>query len=117
VRRKDDVLSTPAWVVEQRAGLTWRILLLCMRQRLSLTQLARKAGLPKRSVQILCSERSRSPSVWTVAAVAQALGVSVDYLVLGLREDRETTGSLGRVAVCRQPLQSRVRSRRQAEGL
>src|SRR5215831_3325162 len=71
------------------ALLGLRIMTLLHRQQKSLYALAKQAGLPVKSVQRICKGEGKQPSVWTVAAMARALGVSLDELV-GLPEKAAT---------------------------
>ena len=63
------------------ALLGLRIMTLLHRQQKSLYALAKQAGLPVKTVQRICKGEGKQPSVWTVAAMAHALGVSLDELV------------------------------------
>jgi transcriptional regulator with XRE-family HTH domain len=68
---------------EARLGL--RIMTLLHRQQKSVYALAKQAGLPVKTVQRICKGEGKQPSVWTIAAIARVLGVSMDELV-GLLE-------------------------------
>jgi DNA-binding Xre family transcriptional regulator len=70
------------------ALLGLRIMTLLHRQQKSVYALAKHAGLPVHTVQRICKGEGKQPSVWTIAAIARALGVSLDDLVvLPERED------------------------------
>lgn len=68
------------------AMLGLRIMTLLHRQQKSVYALAKHAGLPVKTVQRVCKGEGKQPSVWTIVAIARALGVSMDALV-GLQED------------------------------
>jgi transcriptional regulator with XRE-family HTH domain len=55
------------------------------RQQKSVYALAKHAGLPVKTVQRICKGEGKQPSIWTIAAIARVLGVSIDELV-GLPE-------------------------------
>ena len=63
------------------ALLGLRIMTLLHRQQKSVYALAKHAGLPVKTVQRICKGEGKQPSVWTIAAMARVLGVSVDDLV------------------------------------
>lgn len=63
------------------ALLGLRIMTLLHRQQKSVYALAKLAGLPVHTVQRICKGEGKQPSVWTIAAIARVLGVSVDDLV------------------------------------
>src|SRR5262245_5280326 len=67
------------------ALLGLRIMTLLHRQQKSVYALAKQAGLPVKTVQRICKGEGKQPSVWTIAAMARVLGVSMDALV-GLPE-------------------------------
>jgi len=67
------------------ALLGLRIMTLLHRQQKSVYALAKHAGLPVHTVQRICKGEGKQPSVWTIAAIARVLGVSMDALV-GLPE-------------------------------
>jgi transcriptional regulator with XRE-family HTH domain len=67
------------------ALLGLRIMTLLHRQHKSVYALAKHAGLPIHTVQRICKGEGKQPSVWTIAAIARVLGVSMDALV-GLPE-------------------------------
>jgi DNA-binding Xre family transcriptional regulator len=71
------------------ALLGLRIMTLLHRQQKSVYALAKQAGLPVHTVQRICKGEGKQPSVWTIAAIARALGVSMDDLVV--LPDREDT--------------------------
>src|SRR5262245_8837821 len=52
----------------------------CRKRRLSVVGLARLAGLPLLSTQMVVSGRSKQPSFWTIARLAQALKLDLNYL-------------------------------------
>ena len=63
------------------ALLGLRIMTLLHRQQKSVYALAQHAGLPVHTVQRICTGAGKQPSVWTIAAIARLLGVSMDELV------------------------------------
>jgi transcriptional regulator with XRE-family HTH domain len=63
------------------AMLGLRIMTLLHRQQKSVYALAKHAGLPVKTVQRICKGESKQPSVWTIAAIARVLHVSIDALV------------------------------------
>ncbi len=67
------------------ALLGLRIMTLLHRQQKSVYALAKHAGLPVHTVQRICKGEGKQPSVWTIAALARVLGVSMDEVV-GLHE-------------------------------
>jgi plasmid maintenance system antidote protein VapI len=77
------------------ALLGLRIMTLLHRQQKSVYALAKHAGLPVHTVQRICKGGGKQPSVWTIAAMARVLGVSMDELV-GLHETPQTTPSTAR---------------------
>jgi hypothetical protein len=60
----------------------------CRQRRLATVALARKAGVPLLSVQLLLKGQSRNTSFWTMARVAQALKLDLNYLA-GLNPDQK----------------------------
>jgi hypothetical protein len=52
----------------------------CRQQRLSTVALARKAGVPMFSVQLVLKGSSRNTSFWTIARLAQVLRIDLNYL-------------------------------------
>jgi len=73
-----------------RLGL--RLMTLLHQQQKSVYALAKQAGVPLHTVQRICKGEGKQPSVWTIAALARVLGVSMDDLV-GLHETPQTTPS------------------------
>src|SRR2546427_12584885 len=71
------------------ALLGLRIMTQLHRQQKSVYALAKHAGLPVHTVQRICKGEGKQPSVWTIAGIARALGVSMDDLV-GLLEHEDT---------------------------
>jgi DNA-binding Xre family transcriptional regulator len=63
------------------AMLGLRIMTLLHRQQKSVYALAKQAGLPVKTVQRICKGEGKQPSVWTIAAIARVLDVSIDELV------------------------------------
>jgi hypothetical protein len=63
------------------ALLGLRIMTLLHRQQKSVYALAKQAGVPVKTVQRICKGEGKQPSVWTIAALARVLGVTVDSLV------------------------------------
>jgi transcriptional regulator with XRE-family HTH domain len=51
------------------------------RQGLSIPQLVARSGVTLSTVQKICGGAAKRTSVWTIWALAHALGVSLDYLV------------------------------------
>src|SRR5262249_33631153 len=74
------------------ALLGLRIMTLLHRQQKSVYALAKHAGLPIHTVQRICKGEGKQPSVWTIAAIARVLGVSMDAVV-GLPEAALSTAS------------------------
>ena len=72
------------------ALLGLRIMTLLHRQQKSVYALAKHAGLPVHTVQRICKGEGKQPSVWTIAAIARVLGVSMDELV-GIHETPQAT--------------------------
>ena len=83
------------------ALLGLRIMTLLHRQQKSVYALAKQAGLPVKTVQRICKGEGKQPSVWTIAAMARVLGVSMDDLVA--LPDREGTPAAKRPAKRPQP--------------
>jgi plasmid maintenance system antidote protein VapI len=77
------------------ALLGLRIMSLLHRQQKSVYALAKHAGLPVKTVQRICKGEGKQPSVWTIAAMARVLGVSMDDLV-GLHEETQAAPSTTR---------------------
>jgi|SRR6266508_1288845 len=77
------------------ALLGLRIMTLLHRQQKSVYALAKHAGLPVKTVQRICKGEGKQPSVWTIAAMARVLGVSMDELV-GLHEETQAAPSTTR---------------------
>ena len=70
------------------AMLGLRIMTLLHHQQMSVYMLAKRAEVPLRTVQRIVAGEGKQPSVWTIAALARVLGVSVDDLIAGpARED------------------------------
>ena len=93
------------------ALLGLRIMTLLHRQQKSVYALAKHAGLPVHTVQRICKGEGKQPSVWTIAAIARVLGVSMDDLV-GLHEESQTapsTTKLGEDAQAAKPTAKRQR--------
>jgi plasmid maintenance system antidote protein VapI len=74
------------------ALLGLRIMTLLHRQQKSIYALAKLASLPVHTVQRICKGEGKQPSVWTIAAIARVLGVSMDELV-GLSTEAQATPS------------------------
>jgi plasmid maintenance system antidote protein VapI len=76
------------------AMLGLRIMTLLHRQQMSVYMLAKRAEVPLRTVQRIVAGDGKQPSVWTIAALARVLGVSVDALIaVPAREDTPTPQS------------------------
>ena len=71
------------------AMLGLRIMTLLHHQQMSVYMLAKRAKVPSRTVQRIVAGAGKQPSVWTIAAIAQVLKVSVDALVGLEGEDSE----------------------------
>jgi DNA-binding Xre family transcriptional regulator len=63
------------------AMLGLRIMTQLHRQQKSVYALAKQAALPVKTVQRICKGEGKQPSVWTIAAIARVLDVSIDALV------------------------------------
>jgi plasmid maintenance system antidote protein VapI len=63
------------------ALLGLRIMTLLHRQQKSVYALAKHAGVPVHTVQRIVKGEGKQPSIWTIAAIARVLGVSIDELV------------------------------------
>ena len=74
----------------QEALLGLRLMTLLHKQQKSVYALAKQAGVPVHTVQRICKGEGKQPSVWTIAAIARVLGVSMDALV-GLPEAAPST--------------------------
>ena len=67
----------------QDALLGLRVFTQMHKRGLSIPQLAKQARVPLSTVQKICAGKSKQPSVWTIWALAQVLGGSVDALLTG----------------------------------
>src|SRR5438132_10130875 len=76
----------------QEALLGLRLMTLLHKQQKSVYALAKQAGVPVHTVQRICKGEGKQPSVWTIAALARVLGVSIDDLV-GLHEESQAAPS------------------------
>ena len=76
----------------REALLGLRIMTLLHRQHKSVYALAKHAGIPLRTAQRICQGEGKQPSVWTIAAIARVLGVSLDALA-GLQEEAHNAPS------------------------
>jgi hypothetical protein len=86
----------PATMDDNREALLGlRIMTLLHRQHKSVYALAKHAGLPLRTVQRICQGEGKQPSVWTIAAIARVLGVSLDALV-GWQDEAQSAPSAPR---------------------
>ena len=61
-------------------------------------ELAEKSGVKKNTIDQYLSARSQSPSLEKWFKIAQALGVSVEYLVTGKDQSMNTTQRLSKTA-------------------
>jgi transcriptional regulator with XRE-family HTH domain len=98
------------------ALLGLRIMTLLHRQQKSVYALAKHAGLPVKTVQRICKGEGKQPSVWTIAAIARVLGVSMDDLA-GLPEASQAAPSTtrpGEDAQAEKPPAKRQRPRKTA---
>src|SRR5262245_59971393 len=93
------------------ALLGLRIMTLLHQQRLSVYMLAKRAEVPLRTVQRIVAGEGKQPSVWTIAAIARVLGVSMDSLV-GLPEAAAPPARADTHAA--QPTATRQRTRKAA---
>ena len=66
---------------QQEAVLGLHVLTEMRRQGLSIPQLAKQSGIALSTIQKLVAGKGKQVSVWTVWAVADVLGVSLDALV------------------------------------
>jgi len=64
----------------QQALLGLRLMTAVQRQGLSVYALAKRAQLPVSTVQKICAGAGKQPSFWTLVALANALGLSLDTL-------------------------------------
>jgi transcriptional regulator with XRE-family HTH domain len=94
-----------------QALLGLRIMTLLHRQQKSVYALAKQAGLPVKTVQRICKGEGKQPSVWTIAAIARVLGVSMDDLA-GLPEAAPSSTRPREGAPEEQPPAKRPRSRK-----
>jgi hypothetical protein len=70
------------WTVDARPQLVANALRrACRRHRLATVALARKASVPLLSVQLARKGQSRNTSFWTMARLAHALHLDLNYLV------------------------------------
>lgn len=95
------------------ALLGLRIMTLLHRQQKSVYALAKHAGLPVKTVQRICKGEGKQPSVWTIAAIARVLGVSIDDLV-GLPEAARSAPPSHEDAHDEKPPAKRPRTRKAA---
>ena len=68
---------------KQEALLGLRLLTQMHKRGLTIPGLARASHVPLSTVQKLCKGEGKQPSVWTVWALARALGVTIDFLCDG----------------------------------
>jgi ribosome-binding protein aMBF1 (putative translation factor) len=74
---------------QQQAMLGLRLMTAVQRQGLSVYELAKRAELPVSVVQKLCAGAGKQPSFWTLVALANVLGLSLD--TLAGRDSTDTT--------------------------
>ena len=67
-------------VEQQQALLGLRLMTAVQRQGLSVYELAKRAQLPVSTVQKICAGAGKQPSFWTLVALANVLGLSLDAL-------------------------------------
>jgi hypothetical protein len=79
----DTSTDTPA------AMLALRIMTALHQQNMSVYALAKRAKIPVMTAQRIVAGQGKQPSVWTIGAIAEVLGVSVDYLI-GRKEEADT---------------------------
>jgi transcriptional regulator with XRE-family HTH domain len=72
-------------VEQQQALLGLRLMTAVQRQGLSVYELAKRAQLPVSTVQKICAGAGKQPSFWTLVALANVLGLSLDALA-GLKD-------------------------------
>ena len=85
------------------AMLGLRIMTLLHRQQKSVYALAKQAGLPVKTVQRICKGEGKQPSVWTIAAIARVLDVSIDELVGMLEATAKQVAGRTRHGSCAPP--------------
>jgi len=69
-------------IIEKDAALLGlRVTDLMRRRGLGLRELARNAGVPLSTLQKVCGGVGVQTSIWTMAALADTLNTSVDYLI------------------------------------
>jgi len=97
----------------QEALLGLRLMTLLHKQQKSVYALAKQAGVPVHTVQRICKGEGKQPSVWTIAAMARVLGVSMDDLV-GLPEAARSAPPSREDAHDEKPPATRQRTRKAA---
>lgn len=70
---------------KQEALLGLRIMLALAERQWGVHQLAKQSHVSLNAVQRICRGEGKQPSLWTVAQIAQALDMSIDYLA-GLKD-------------------------------
>ena len=65
---------------KQEALLGLRVFTHMHRQGLTIPRLAKAAHVPLSTVQKIVAGKGKQPSVWTIWALARALGVTMDFL-------------------------------------
>jgi hypothetical protein len=110
LHRSEGIRTVPQ---EQEALLGLRIMTLLHRQQKSVYALAKHAGVPLKTVQRICKGAGKQPSVWTIAAIARVLGVSIDTLV----SPPDDTPSAARTAQEPAPKTRRQRSQKAGTGV
>lgn len=75
-----------AIIEKENALLALRIMTALQRHGMSVYQLAQQTHVTLSTIQRICAGEATNPSVWSIAAIAEVLGVSIDYLVRGYRD-------------------------------
>lgn len=65
---------------KQEAVLGLRVFTAMHRHGWTIPKLAKAAHVPLSTVQKICKGEGKQPSLWTIWALARALGVTIDYL-------------------------------------
>lgn len=72
-----------AIIEKDNALLAVRILTLLQREHVTVYELAKRSHIAESALQRICAGKAVNPSVWTIAAIAEVLGVCIDSLVHG----------------------------------
>jgi DNA-binding XRE family transcriptional regulator len=76
---------------ESIPGLAQRIQELRTKRGLSVQELARRGGISRQQLHMIETNKTPDPGALTVLRIAEALGVSTDYLLKGKRKTRRLT--------------------------